>query len=117
MAGHPPPDDDPAFLERLGKLRKAPRSGEVVERPRPPRRAPEERDDDPLEQDVERFSGVTRRCPSCNKDVFDDSAVCYHCGHAFERTTAGSSRTPTWVIVTALVLVAGFVIAVVLRMI
>lgn len=111
MPGRLPPDDDPKFLARVQQIRKAPRGGDVVD---PRRRAgpdEDERDEGPLAEDLERFSGVTRKCNECGKEVFDDSAVCYHCGHAFERTTAGSTRTKTWVIVTICVLVAAFVIA------
>lgn len=68
----------------------------------------DEIDEGPSQQDIERFAHVTRKCPACNKDVFDDSSVCYHCGHAFERTTAGSSKTPMWVVVTVAVLLGAF---------
>lgn len=66
-------------------------------------------DEGPQAADIERFSGVTRRCPACKKDVFDDSAVCYHCGHAFERTTEGSTKTPLWVVITVLLVVLAMV--------
>jgi uncharacterized protein (DUF983 family) len=92
-------------------LRLSPKSGDVVpSRQRPPR---PERDENPSSDDIERFSDVTRTCPECNKEVFDDAAVCYHCGHAFERTTAGSTRSPKWVVITiVLVLVAFLFLAV-----
>ena len=89
-------------------LKLAPRVGDVV-----PGRARRDRapDENPSEDDVQRFGDVTRTCPECKKQVFDDAAVCYHCGHAFERTTPGSSRSPTWIIATILVIVAAFVLA------
>ncbi len=68
-------------------------------------------DENPSEDDIQRFGDITRVCPECKKEVFDDAAVCYHCGHAFERTMAGSSRGPKWMIVTILVLIAAFVVA------
>ena len=67
-------------------------------------------DEGPQQADIERFSHVTKSCPACKKDVFDDTAICYHCGHAFERTTAGSGKTPLWVIATIGVLVLVFVL-------
>ncbi len=90
-------------------LRIAPRSGDVVpSRPRPVR-PKRELDELPSEDDVQRFGDVTRTCPECRKEVFDDAAVCYHCGHAFERTTGGSTLSPKWVIVTVVVLIVLFV--------
>ena len=76
-------------------------------RPRPER----EIDEMPSDEDVERFGDVTRTCPECAKEVFDDAAICYHCGHAFERTTAGSTRSRRWIVVTVIVIVGGFVLA------
>jgi hypothetical protein len=89
-------------------LRIAPRSGDVVpSRPRP-KRAPREIDELPSQEDMDRFADPTRKCPECKKEVFDDAAVCYHCGHAFERTTAGSTRSPKWTIVVVLAIIAAF---------
>ncbi len=83
-------------------------SGDVVPgRPRL-RRPP---DENPSEDDIQKFGDVTRTCPECKKDVFDDAAVCYHCGYAFERTTPGALRAPKWIIVTILVVIAAFVLA------
>lgn len=64
---------------------------------------------------MERFGDVTRKCPECRKEVFDDAAICYHCGHAFERTTAGSSRTPRWIIVTIVLIIAAFALGAVVN--
>ncbi len=88
-----------------GPLRPAPLEGEVVGRVRPVRRAGggaggrhAEMDEGPTPRDVERFSGVTRTCPSCRKEVFDDADLCYHCGYALD---APEERTgpPLWVYV------------------
>ena len=106
----PPPDDDPRFLARAAGLRRTPSTGDVVEK-HPDRPDAEEPDEGPLPQDLERFSGVTKRCPECRKDVFDDSAVCYHCGHAFERTASGSGRTPLWIAATVVALFVAFFLA------
>ncbi|HVU62843.1 MAG TPA: hypothetical protein VHC70_02610 [Phycisphaerales bacterium] len=89
-------------------LRIAPRSGDVVpSRPRP-KRSQREIDELPSEEDMERFADPTRTCPECKKEVFDDAAVCYHCGHAFERTAAGTTRSPKWVIATVVLIIAAF---------
>ncbi len=96
-------------------LRKAPQGGEVVnpccgggcKNDGPPRE-----DEGPSEADIAQFSGVTRDCPACGKEVHDDAAICYHCGEAFEKTTAGSGDgPPAWVLVTAAVVVLGVVVA------
>jgi len=89
-------------------LKLAAKGGDVVPG-RPRLRLPP--DENPSEDDIQRFGDVTRTCPGCKKEVFDDAAVCYHCGYAFERTTAGSSRNPKWIIITILVLIAGFIVA------
>ncbi len=73
-------------------------------------------DEGPLEQDIERFSDVTRPCPACKKDVFDDAEVCYHCGHAFEGTSAGSGNgPPAWVMLAAGLVLVGFMLALLFR--
>lgn len=90
-------------------LRIGPRQGDVV--PSRPRQArDEEFDEGPSQEDIERFGDQTRTCPECRKEVFDDSAVCYHCGHAFENTTAGSGKGKVWIIAVATLIVIGFLI-------
>ena len=89
-------------------IRRAPAVGDVV--PARKRAQRDEFDEFPSEEDIERFNNVTRTCPECGKEVFDDAALCYHCGHAFERTTAGSTKGKTWVIVTIVVIAVAFVL-------
>ena len=89
-------------------LKLAAREGDVVPGRIRLRRPP---DENPSEEDIQKFGDVTRTCPECKKEVFDDAAVCYHCGHAFERTAPGSSASPKWIVVTILVIVAAFVVA------
>lgn len=92
-------------------IRRAPASGDVVPA-RPRRQRPDdELDEGPLQEDIERFDNPTRVCPECKKDVFDDSAVCYHCGHAFENTAAGSTKPKPWVLVVVVLLILAFVLA------
>lgn len=87
-----------------GGLRRAPVSGEVDSRRRT---AGDDDADDlgPSAEDLERFSGVTRRCASCGKEVFDDADECYHCGGP---VAGGASRLPpAWIVViVALVLLS-----------
>ncbi|MFN7374895.1 MAG: hypothetical protein ACK5TP_07615 [bacterium] len=61
-------------------------------------------DEGPLPGDIERFSGVTRTCPECGKEVFDDVTRCYHCDADMD--TPGTRRSggkPVWVVITAAV--------------
>lgn len=108
-------DDNPDSAGRGDRraLRHAPASGDVVGRRSRP--GPYDDDDDgPSVEDIERFGGETRTCPECGKEVYDDTAVCYHCGHAFEGTAEGSpTKAKPWVVVVVVLMVAGFVIAVV----
>lgn len=68
-------------------------------------------DDGPSDDDIERFSDVTQKCPSCGTTLYDDVEVCWNCGHAL-----GSERRPglpTWLWITAaglLVLLVGGVL-------
>lgn len=65
-------------------------------------------DGGPSADDIERFSGVTRTCPACGKEVFDDAVTCYHCGADMERSReAGLPKV--WVVVTVLVLLGALV--------
>lgn len=61
-------------------------------------------DEGPLPGDIERFSGVTRTCTECGKEVFDDVTRCYHCDADMD--TPGDRRVggkPVWVVLTAAV--------------
>jgi uncharacterized protein (DUF983 family) len=66
----------------------------------------------PSEEDLERFSGVTRMCPECREEVYDDAEVCYHCGHVFSATD--DKPLPKWAVVTAAVSVVGLLVAMLL---
>ena len=63
-----------------------------------PRPEDEANNEAPSQRDVERFSDVTRRCPECNTEVYDESEVCWSCGRAFMRRDNG---VPKWAIVVA----------------
>ena len=47
-------------------------------------------------------------CPECGKAIGEDAARCHHCGSDVLRN-AVASRTPTWVYVAAIVLLAAVV--------
>ncbi len=53
----------------------------------------------PSEEDMDRFSGVTRTCPECKTEVYDEAELCHNCGHAFGAATE-SQGLPTWAVVT-----------------
>jgi len=55
-------------------------------------------DDGPTDADLEKFGGVTRTCPECKTEVFDDAEVCWKCGRAFMGGDAKTSRAVWWVI-------------------
>lgn len=97
---------DDADDARSRALRHAPKTGDVV--PSRSRRPRDEDDDGPLESDIERFSDPTRKCPECKKEVFDDVAICYHCGYAFEAKSERSTRSVVWAGAVALVLILAF---------
>jgi uncharacterized protein (DUF983 family) len=81
--------------------------GEIVN-PRPLARRQNPRDEGPSPDDLERFGGVTRTCPSCGKEVYDDATTCYHCGADMD--IPRHARLPkVWVIVVVLALVAAMV--------
>ncbi|MGH7130703.1 MAG: hypothetical protein ACREJO_02010 [Phycisphaerales bacterium] len=93
-------------------IRKAPTSGEVIDRRVLAHRDPN--DEGPSPEDIERFSNVTRRCPACNKEVFDDAEICYHCGEAMNARE--HDKRADWravvVIVLVVLLLAGLVFGV-----
>ena len=86
-------------------IKKAPAAGEVTNRCCGARDlGPLDEDwEGPSDDDVEAFSGVTRTCPECKTEVYDEAELCYNCGHAF----GGTRSLPVWAMVTAALLVVG----------
>ena len=41
-------------------------------------------DEDPTDEDVDRFSGQTGYCPDCGKEIWDEAWQCPHCGSVVE---------------------------------
>jgi hypothetical protein len=107
---------NPADSSRNQSLRVAPAAGEVVNRPCcGGRDCGDMRDDEaPDDADLARFSGVTRTCPHCSKEVHDDAELCYHCGLAIDapRQRDAERGLPRWAAVTASVLLAAILFGV-----
>lgn len=61
-------------------------------------------DDDregPSAEDLERFGGETRPCPSCRREIYDESPFCPRCGHALGASDEPAARPPVWMLVAA----------------
>jgi len=97
------------------RLSTAPREGEVVNRCCGKDLGPMHEHEEPSQEDIERFSGVTRTCPACKKEIFDDAELCYHCGAAVEGTAAGTGKMPVWVMITGSVALLGFLALLIFR--
>ena len=41
-------------------------------------------DDDPSDEDLDRFSGQTGYCPDCGEEIWDEAWQCPHCGAVVE---------------------------------
>jgi len=72
------------------------------------------RDEDPSEEDIERFSGETAFCPDCGAEVWDEAEVCPEC-HAYLGGNS-SSKPPVqawfqrkWIAVVIILLVIALV--------
>lgn len=71
---------------------------------------PEDGDPDgPSQADIDRFSDVTVKCPECGTELFDDVAICWNCGRPVGSGAPGEGKLPLWVIIVALLLIAGMV--------
>src|SRR5438105_12109611 len=95
------PDDPDKRLVR----RPPPKSGPVEDY-----QAPEEDPEGPSDEDVERFSDVTIKCPECGSELFDDVAVCWKCGRPVGPGAPGESKTPLWVVATVIIVILGFLL-------
>lgn len=98
-------------------IKAAPASGEVVNRGCCGGRdlGPLQNREEPHPDDIERFSGVTRTCTACRKEVYDDAEVCYHCGEALDASVDGTKPVPKWVVVTAIVAMTALMVVVIFR--
>ncbi len=113
-----PPGPTPSGEESPGRrrreIRPAPASGDVVDAARRAlAREGDDEDEGPTEADVERFGGVTRRCPECGTELYDDTELCWSCGHAL---ASGSGRNlPLLALIIVAIMMAALVLALVLR--
>jgi len=71
-------------------------------------RDPDELDEEPSQEDIERFSGVTQQCPSCGADLHDDVTLCWKCGHALSSQPTG---LPVWVVIAAGLVLIGLILS------
>lgn len=79
-------------------------------KPGPPLRP----DEDPSQEDIERFDRETTPCPHCGAEIYDDAEWCHKCGKSVAPGDAGKG-VPTWAIAAAGVLVV-CILAIVLRL-
>jgi uncharacterized membrane protein YvbJ len=49
-------------------------------------------DEDPTDDDLDRFAGETGFCPDCGREIWDEAYQCPHCNEIVENRV---SRTPT----------------------
>jgi hypothetical protein len=61
-------------------------------------------DDDDAEADDD--DEPTIECPSCRREILEDSPRCPYCEHYLSAEDLASPRRPMWVIVTAIVCLA-----------
>jgi hypothetical protein len=47
-----------------------------------------DRDEDPSDEDLERFGGDTAWCPACDAEIYEDSVECPKCGEMIEQGLA-----------------------------
>ena len=70
---------------------------------------PDDEDNEgPSAADIEQFSDVTRKCPKCSAEMYDDVQICWKCGHALE--ARDRSAPPKWVVAVIGLLILGFVL-------
>lgn len=58
--------------------------------------------DGPSAADLDRFGDELTHCPSCRRAIYDQMAICPHCGHALEEE---SSSISLWVVGWVIVLI------------
>ena len=76
-------------------------------------------DDEPTDEDVDRFSGETGFCPDCGKEIWDEAWQCPHCGEVVEnriRREEGSDPASRQVSNRAIVLVIVVLVAILVLM-
>ena len=69
----------------------------------------EEGDSQEWEEDLEEENS-TVACPHCRAEIYEDSVRCPRCGNYITRETMHHFRKPIWMIVGALLALAGFAV-------
>lgn len=70
-------------------------------------------DDDPLERDQDSSESLdVLPCPSCGQDVSELAEWCPHCQSAISSDESRRPRRSRWIVVTALLLMLAFALAV-----
>jgi predicted amidophosphoribosyltransferase len=76
------------------------------------RRPVEDTSDAPRQADIDALDDVSKPCPECRADLYDDAEVCWKCGHALR----GEAAPPkAWVKWAAIVLLMVFVVLTIVR--
>lgn len=79
--------------------RAAARRGQVIERT-----TPDEFDDGPSDDDLDKFSSVTQACWRCGTELYDDATVCWNCQATVGPGSGPTRGTPIWAIVLGIIL-------------
>jgi hypothetical protein len=66
-------------------------------------------DDDPQQEDIERFGGDTRKCPKCKAEIYEDAEWCHKCGEVLGGSDAPSTIKP-WQIITVFSVIGAIVV-------
>ena len=66
-------------------------------------------DEGPSAEDIAAFSDVTRPCPKCKADLYDDVVVCWKCGYTLG-SSGDTKGPPLWAVVVSIVLLAAIVV-------
>ncbi|MBC7773570.1 MAG: hypothetical protein H7210_13830 [Pyrinomonadaceae bacterium] len=96
-------------------LRRAPADGEVVNKPCCGGKdlGPMRDDEGPSEADIARFGDVTQTCPKCKSELYDDTEICWKCGHAF--TSGGHKAVPKWAMIGIVAVSVAFIAVMLVR--
>ena len=76
-------------------------------------------DDEPTDEDVDRFSGQTGFCPDCGEEIWDEAWQCPHCGEVVEdriRRERGTSPASRKVSARSIVLVIAILVVILILM-
>lgn len=98
MASRPLDDQPDRAISRRAEAAR----GEVETYSPSPERSPA--DDEPQDADIEKFGGVTVKCPECGAELYDEAELCFKCGAAVTGWSDREKRVWPTVIVVLLIL-------------